>query len=99
MNYFHVLYVINFPSFYSAFSVLYFLLVYIFIIAFSIRFFFSQRRISVRRISVHLVDLVKSFQTSIYYLLVVFTWNHRLRYSRERVSQSLPNISQKLEKS
>ena len=40
------------------------------------------------------VDLVKSFQiqTSIYYL--VFTCKIRLRYSRERASQSLPQISQ-----
>ena len=62
MNYFHV-YVINFPSFYSAFSVL-----YIFIISFSISVLFSKRRISV-----DILDFVKSFQTntSIYYL--VFT--------------------------
>ena len=43
MNYFHVLYLINFPSFYSAFSVLYFLLLYIFIISFSISVLFSQK--------------------------------------------------------
>ena len=75
MNYFHV-YVINFPSFYSVFSVL-----YIFNISFSTSVLFSKRRISVnrfrfffpkRRISVHLVDLVRSFQTSIYYLLAKF---------------------------
>ena len=40
---------------------------------------------------VNLVDLVKSFQTSIYLQI----WR---RYSRERASQSLPTISQKLEK-
>ena len=40
----------------------------------------------------NLGDLVKSFQTSIYL-------QNRLRYSRERVSQSLPKISQKLENS
>ena len=40
---------------------------------------------------VHLVDLVKSFQTSIYLQKI-------RRYSRERASQSLPKISQKLEK-
>ena len=45
---------------------------------------------------VNLVDLVKSFQTSIYYL--VFTCKCRLRYSRELASQSLPTISQQLEK-
>ena len=43
MNYVQVLYVINFPSFYSAFSVLYFLLVYLFIISFSISVLFSQK--------------------------------------------------------
>ena len=54
MNYFHVkYYVINFPSFYSAFSVL-----HIFIISFSTSVLFSKRRISV-----NLVDLVKSFPT------------------------------------
>ena len=47
---------INFPSFYSAFSVL-----YIFIISCSISVLFSKRRINV-----NLVDLVKSFPTSIY---------------------------------
>ena len=52
MNYFHV-YVINFPSFYSVLSVL-----YIFNISFSTSVLFSKRRISV-----NLVDLVKSFQT------------------------------------
>ena len=50
MNYFHV-YVIKFPSFYSAFSVL-----YIFIISFSISVLFSKRRISVS-----LIDVVKRF--------------------------------------
>ena len=47
-------YVIDFPSFYSAFSVL-----DIFITSFLISVLFSKRRISV-----NLVDLVKSFQTS-----------------------------------
>ena len=55
MNYFHV-YVNNFPSFYSAFSVL-----HIFIISFSTSVLFSKRRINV-----NLVDLVKSFPTSFY---------------------------------
>ena len=41
---------------------------------------------------VNLVDLVKSFQTSIYYLL--FTRKNWRRYSRERASQSLPKIRQ-----
>ena len=47
---------------------------------------------------VNLVDLVKSFQTSIWNLHE-FTCKSWLRYSRERASQSLPKISQKLEKS
>ena len=47
---------------------------------------------------VNLVDLVKSFPTSIYYLLFTRTCKIRLRYSRQRASQSLPQISQKLEK-
>ena len=57
-----------------------------------------------RRISVNLVDLLKSFQTSIHYLLVVlkfylvFTCNFWRQYSRERASQSLPKIGQKLGK-
>ena len=38
------------------------------------------------------VDLVKSFQTSMYYL--VFTYKNRLRYRRDRASQSLAKISQ-----
>ena len=42
------------------------------------------------------MDLVKSFQTSSYYYLVS-TCKHRLRYSRERASQSLPKISHRLE--
>ena len=48
---------------------------------------------------VNLVDLVKSFQTwalfltIILYLPIVFTFKHRLRYSRERVLQSLPKGS------
>ena len=55
---------------------------------------------------VNLVDLVKSFQTSIYFTLLslffyylLFTCKDWRRYSRERVSQSLPKItsSQKLE--
>ena len=61
--FFHM-YVINFPSFYSAFSVLYFWSVYIFITSFSMSVLFSQRRISV-----DLVDLVKRFRTSIWQLL------------------------------
>ena len=76
MNCFHV-YVINFPSFYSVFSVL-----YVFNISFSTSVLFSKRRISVlyifiisfstsvlfskRRKNVNLVDLAKSFPTSIY---------------------------------
>ena len=42
---------------------------------------------------VNLVDLVKNFRTS----YSEFTCKIRLRYSRERASQSLPKISQKLE--
>ena len=41
----------------------------------------------------NLVDLVKSFQTSIY-----LQKSASIRYSRERASQSLPKISQQLEK-
>ena len=44
---------------------------------------------------VNLVDLVKSFQPNIHYL--VSTCKIRHRYSRERASQSLSKISQKLE--
>ena len=53
---------------------------------------FSER---CKSVYVNLVDLVKSFQTSSYYL--VFTCTIRLRYSRERASQSLPKFSQRLE--
>ena len=45
---------------------------------------------------VNLVDLVKSFQTSIYYLVIIC--KSRRRYSRERTSRSLPKIT-KLAKS
>ena len=45
-----------------------------------------------RRISVNLVDLIKSFHASISLQKAASS------YSRERASQSLPNISQKLEK-
>ena len=47
---------------------------------------------------VNLVDLVKSFQTSIYYLLVLVKFGvdtaENQPASRERASQSLPKISQ-----
>ena len=67
---------------------------------FSIGFKRSKKR-------VNLVDLVKSFQTSILNLLfetdsysneyLVPTCKIWFRYSRERASQSMPTISQKLE--
>ena len=50
---------------------------------------------------VNLVDLVKGFQTSIYYILLLVLFNSKLilficklwlRYSREKASQSLPNL-------
>ena len=82
MNYFHV-YVIDFPSFYTAFSVLYFLLVYIFnhfhYFIFNFGSFLQKT---------HKCKSSRSRQElSNEYL--VFICEHRFRYSRERALQSL----------
>ena len=61
---------------------------------FSIGFQWCKGVFSQRRISVNLVDLVKSFKKRELFKRV-FNCKHRLRYSREWASQSLPNISQK----
>ena len=90
MNYFMHVCVINFPSFYSAFSVLSFLLVYIFIIPFSISVLFSQKTF-------------RQYLSNEYFFFqrvfsIYNTCKNQLRYRRERASQTLPKNSQKLGK-
>ena len=66
--------------------------------SFSISVLFSQRRISVNLVDLHVPFSQFLFERDSYsneYL--VFTWKIRLRYSRERASQSLPKINQTLE--